>query len=95
MQHFQHHDYIAEELTRLVLILPQHKEVGYEKAEYERYKAALEKADGFSIPQVKSLLTSSKRAIDFKMAVRHKEDTTAVQAKILKAWGLESILAPS
>ena len=73
MQHFQHHEYMAEELTRLVLILSQHKEVGYEKAEYESYKPALKKADGFSIPQATSLLRSSNRAIDFKMVAPHKE----------------------
>ena len=47
MQHVQHHDYIIQELNRLVEVLPQQKEVGMEQSEYERYKAAIKKMHDF------------------------------------------------
>ena len=59
-------------------MLPPFKEVGYNESEYERYKSASRKADGFSLPQVQTRFKSSKRAIEYKIAVRNKEDTIAV-----------------
>ena len=70
LQHIQQRDSIGQELDRLTSIVPPHRELGYNETEYGQYKTALRKANGFSLPQVQSLLRSNKRAIDYNMPVR-------------------------
>ena len=88
MQHIAHMDHMIEETSRLVQMLPKHKDMGMEEAAKQRFAAAANQAHNFSIPQLQTLTEKSENIIQCKLAARRKEDSTHITDRI------EEILDP-
>ena len=78
-QHRQHFEDVSSELGRLAGIRPKHKYIGMGQPAYELYVAAIKQAAGFNQTQFPTVLGNGRKATDYKLAHRQKEDNTVVE----------------
>ena len=74
MQHIAHMDHLVDEIRRLLPKLPVHKEMGNTEGDEARFITAAKHARNFTLQQIQNIIARSQSFINYKLAIRRKED---------------------
>ena len=78
IQRIEHIDHIVEEIDRLVPQLPPHKDMGLSEGDKGRFVTAAKHARNFTTQQLINMIGRSQSVINYKLAMRRKEDANQI-----------------